>query len=489
MIPVLLLSVARLAAVSTPLVLAVGVNRAPVATVQPLEFADDDAAAAVELFGGDPRRTWLLTEPDASSQERFSGTMARAVVPSMESLRRAVRQMARQLEAEPAGSQTAAIIWIIGHGALDPSGQTYLAMADGKLSPDVLEREVIQPLRGAHRVHVIIDACHAASLVRWRAAVVPSTVTEARQAFAGDGRQLPHAGYLLAAASGQKTYEWNEIRSGVFSALVRGALRGAADADGNGRVTYDEVTAYVTSALQGIDLPDARPRVMAHPPRVEREAPLSQAEWFPDTLGLTAGLGRSGPVHIEDGRGVWLTGGLFERTHPGTLWLPRTSHLFLREGGREWALVADATRWQPSADPLPSETRARGPLERALKEGMFTVPFGPSYWRGYQAGATAVRAPAPVTTESAGPSPRRFLPALSIPAWSMAAALGGAALIAGAATLLHAYDYRTTTYQRQSLAARTSMLVAGALGAGLVGASLAALAVAGVASVVLVWAS
>lgn len=42
---------------ASPLVLAVGVNRAPVPDVQALEFADDDAAAAVELFDREGRRT------------------------------------------------------------------------------------------------------------------------------------------------------------------------------------------------------------------------------------------------------------------------------------------------------------------------------------------------------------------------------------------------------------------------------------------------
>lgn len=464
---------------SSPLVLAVGVNRAPVAEVEPLEFADDDAAAAAELFGGDPRRTWLLTEPDPSSQQRFAATMGRAVPPSMEAVRRAVRQMAQQIDEERGGADTTVIIWLIGHGAVDERGQPYLALAGGRLTPLALEREVLAPLHAAHRIHVIIDACHAATLVRWRAAVVPTTAAEVRQAFGGDSAQSPRVGYLLAAAAGQKTYEWNEIRSGVFSALVRGALRGAADADGNSRVTYDEATAYITSALQGIDVPDARPTVTARPPGVEREAPLSRAEWFAGGLGLTVDWGRPGAMHVEDARGVWLTGGLFERQHPAVLWLPAAPGMVLRQDNHEWELVADATRWVPAPQPLPQGARARGPLEKALKEGMFTVPFGPSYWRGYQAGAISRAAAEPVPpAEPGAPHFRRFLPLAALPPWAATAGLAGAAAAAGVVLGVSTYQYRTTTYQRQSVQARNAMLVAGGMGLALGTAVLLAAVVA-----------
>jgi hypothetical protein len=163
----------------------------------------------------------------------------------------------------------------------------------------------------------------------------------------------------------------------------------------------------------------------------------------------------------------------------------------LREGNREWELVADASRWVPAAQPLPPGARARGPLERALKEGMFTVPFGPSYWRGYQAGAagrpqvSVENAPA----AAAAPSARRFLPALAVPAWAVAAGLGGALLAVAAGGAVATYEYKTTTYQRQSILARTTMLGTGMAGLVLAALLLAAVGVSVAVTAVTFWLS
>ena len=478
-------------AASSPLVLAVGVNRSPVQGVAPLEFADDDAAAAVELFGTTRGRTWLLTKPDAQSQQRFAATMSNAVPPTVASVHRAVNQMAAALDKEPTGSNTPVVIWLVGHGAEDERGHPFMALQDGRLTQEMLEKDILEPLSAAHRIHVIIDACHAATLVRSRAAVEPARPQEALQAFGAALQEQPRVGYLLAAAAGQKTYEWNEIRSGVFSALVRAALRGAADADGDHQVTYDEASAYVTAALQGIALPDARPTVTSRPPPVERDAPLSRADWLLGTMDLTLTGASGNAVHVEDARGVWLAGGLFERAYPATLWLPRQDGMVLRDGTTEWELVADASAWKVSSQPLEQGARARGPLERALKEGMFTVPYGPSYWRGYQAGmtsATPEAPPAPVVTGRATPT-RRYAVWLALPPWAVAAGALGITLAVGGVGAWAAWQYATVTYQRQSLLARNIMVASGVVGLLLVTATVALGLLAGTVTALAIWLS
>jgi hypothetical protein len=448
----------------TPFVLAVGANAPSLANLAPLSFADDDAAGAAALFGANPGRTWLLTELDADSQDRFAGLAALARPPTVVQLRGAVREMAARIgDAADRGEQPVVIAWLVGHGAFDGGGQPFLALQDGALSSTDLVKDVIAPMQRAHRVHVIIDACHAEALVQWRAqihAVEPASVE--KRFFGADLVPPGNVGFLVASGAGEKTFEWAEMRAGVFSALARAGLRGAANVNGDDRVTYDELTAYVLAALQGVPLPDARPRIAGRPPGVERTAPLSQADWFKGAAVFATDRHALGPVHVVDARGNWLAGGRFEAGHEARLWLPQEAGMVLTGADGEWALdVGQAQQLSLGQRFDESDTRARGPVERALKEGLFSIPFGPSYARGYEAARAQSAVTMPPGAIRPVPARRHLLRLASIPAWVVAAGWSGAAVMATGLAGFHTADFLLTDLQRPAaLAARNAGLAA-----------------------------
>lgn len=452
-------------AASTPLVLAVGANHPWDGSLAPLNYADDDAVAAAELFG-DPSRTWLLTTLDKESQEVMPEWTSRAQAATRANLHQAVGAMVERIAQERREGQSPVVmVWLVGHGAYDRAGRPFLALEDAPLASDQLVREVIQPLSTAHRVHVFIDACHAEALVQWRAAVVNVGVEEVeRQSFGGVFARIPNAGVVVAASGDEKTWEWKEIGSGVFSALVRAGLRGAANANADACVTYDELTAYVTSALQGIPLPAARPSVMSRPPGLEHQAPLSCREWFQQSATLTADLSALGPIRIEDSRGRWLSGGRFEPKHQTTLWLPQGLQLAARAGEAEWGLVPGEPQTLHFGERVEARRiQTRGAVERAVEQGLFSVPFGPGYHRGYVA-AQAASYPSQST-----PAPTRrlqWLPWLGVPGVAVSGALLATWVVTVALMTWNIYRYTVTDLERPASEARQQAVVFGSISVG-----------------------
>lgn len=469
-----------------PFVLAVGVNHPARADLPPLRYADDDAAAAAELFGATPERTFLLSTMDDDTQEHFPELSKRARPATLAQLQAAVTQLAAAVHrAREAGEQPVVLVWLVGHGAFTKDGQPFVALEDAELTPLALHRDILLPLTDAHRVHVVMDACHAGAMVQWRASVEPTSEADVNQAaFVGTLQRPANVGFISAAAAHQRTFEWDEMRAGIFSALTRAALRGAANANGDGCVTYDEVAAYVSSALQGIGVPEARPQVITHAPAVERNAPLACEGWFLPRNTFKADLASLGSFHVEDSRGVWLTGGRFERGHDASLWLPASGSLTLRTDRGEWPLeqLQDGTLHQ-SAQPVVEGAHARGAVERAIKEGLFKVAYGPAYLHGFVA-ARPSEDTAPHV--SAPPRSRQWWKAaLAVPALLVTT---GSAMGAGVFVALAAWQtvlYAQTDLQRPAAEAR--LLATGGYGAALTAGVLALAGVAAAVAAVTWW--
>ena len=116
--------------------------------------------------------------------------------------------MASRLQAErAAGLQTEVVVWVVGHGAFDASGRFNVALEDGPLTAAAFDTLVLTPLLSAHRIHVLLDACHAEAILASRAAVQPDSAEEvSRQTFVEDLFGHGNVGFVLAAGAHQKTY-------------------------------------------------------------------------------------------------------------------------------------------------------------------------------------------------------------------------------------------------------------------------------------------
>lgn len=78
----------------------------------------------------------------------------------------------------------------------------------------------------------------------------------------------------MSTSADGEVFEWSEIGAGVFSHVVRSGLGGAADADADGRVSYAEIRAFVSTATADIRNPRYRPKLFARGPGGDDTAPI-----------------------------------------------------------------------------------------------------------------------------------------------------------------------------------------------------------------------
>lgn len=129
-----------------------------------------------------------------------------------------------------------------------------------------------------------------------------------RGARLGDREPLaarPDVGLLLSTSSARESHEWSEYQAGVFSHEVRSGLLGAADADGDGRVSYREIAAFVERANASVPNEKFRPDAFVKAStRTEAGALIDLRPGLAHRLELSGD--HPGHYLVEDGRGVRL---------------------------------------------------------------------------------------------------------------------------------------------------------------------------------------
>jgi hypothetical protein len=126
---------------------------------------------------------------------------------------------------------------------------------------------------GADEAHVILDSCNSFFVVNPRKPGGRRFATP-RDAAEKLSRRLPNVGVFLSTSAESEVFEWSELQSGVFSHTVRSGLMGAADANHDGRVSYEELAAFVATAAAEIKNPLYRPKVFARGPNGDGERTL-----------------------------------------------------------------------------------------------------------------------------------------------------------------------------------------------------------------------
>ncbi|HSY41924.1 MAG TPA: hypothetical protein VLA79_20445 [Polyangia bacterium] len=403
----------------------VGVNQSVDPDAHPLRYADDDAAAYLELFRALGARTYLLSRFDESTRRLHPQAVAEAYDPRRRELDRMVEQVSADVAlARRRGVPTIVYFIYAGHGGVE-NGRGYLALEDARLYGADLEQLIVDRVGGAE-THFIVDACYSAFLAVSRG---PGGERQEARGFStlGGLAARPGVGLLLSTSSARESHEWSEFQAGVFSHEVRSGLLGAADADGDGQISYREIAAFVDRANAPIPNERLRPDVYAKEPASARTL-----------LDLRPGLARRleldgqhpGHYFIEDARGVRLAD--FHNAPGQPLHLMRPvgdGPLYLRKlgeqagGDLEYLMdAAPAVLRLEDLHPQPSTTAARGAAQDSFRL-LFSLPFSQQV-----VDAFVERQPTLVAS-SVGDvppaSPRRRAIAVGLIAVGAAAAAGG----------------------------------------------------------------
>lgn len=377
--------------------LVIGNNRPPAGDerLAPLRYADDDALRYFALFRSAGHAA-LLTVPDAATQRRYAGRLPPARPPALAELRSAFAGFVADMERDRArGLQPVLFLTYSGHGAQDESGAHYLSFLDGGLTQQVLYDEFLARVPNTE-VHLIIDACNAGGVVGTRGPLEGQAANEAEAelvTLSDEQRgsivarsslaRFPFVGALIASSSGQETHEWSRVEAGVFSHEVLSALLGGADVNGDLRIEYSEVLAFVMSANQAVRDPRAVARVVVHPPPSKPHAlliDLAALEGARYLIGSGDELARLSLI-MPDGHRL-LDVHLRGRSR-AVLALPAVPGIYARRDDRE-AEIPDDARVVPVASLrfVPRDAQERGSLDRTLRDALFAAEFSVDYYRG-----------------------------------------------------------------------------------------------------------
>jgi len=428
-----------------------------------LSFADDDALAVHELARTVARRSVVLTLPDRATQARYPSSLE-ARPPSVGELRRALAELGADIDkAACAGDEVAVWIFYSGHGWLDDSGRANLTLADGALSQDMLYDEVLPALSG-RTVHLMIDACHAEALIRPRDLTAETTEISASEvastSLRGRLSRLPNVGVVMASASNTQAHEWDDYQTGVFTHELLSGLRGGADVNGDGRVEYSEIAAFLAAANRGVTDPRARLTSLVVAPKLFPRAAILDLHGARDVAHLKGRAHHLGGIRIDDERGNRLVDLRAEAGFFVDVVVPASEPILLSNEDGEVTFLPSADR-PTNIEDLSLETRrlrSRGVVVEAMRRGLFSAEFGPSYYGGFLDGADRRMVPVDLSPAgvqvAAGPTQHAGRHPAAWPALTFgAAALTTAGVFAVLAARAYG-DFQGTNLELESMAAR-----------------------------------
>jgi Caspase domain len=360
--------------------LIVGVNASVDPGTPVLRYADDDAARYLELFRSLGARAYVLTRLDEDTQRLHPQLAAEALLPVRGDFERAVASLARDVrQARERRVKTLLYFVYAGHGNVK-EGRGYITLEDAQLDAEALDSRVVDAI-DADQTHFIVDACDSYFLALGRG---PGGQRHEAHGFAGwQGlRVRDSVGLLLSTSSARESHEWSGFQAGVFSHEVRSALYGAADADGDGQVSYREASAFIERANQAIPNERYRPNVYARSPRDSPVLLDLRAKW---RSRIDVPAARTGHYLLEDSRGIRLADFHNDAAPAYVIRPPHSGRLYMRRLDDDVEFVVPGEPEEVALAELePAEPRdhARGAAGDAYQL-LFSLPFGPGVVRAY----------------------------------------------------------------------------------------------------------
>jgi hypothetical protein len=375
-------------------------NRSLDPGVRPLQFADDDGAKTWELFSLFADRASLFVVLDRDTARMHPDAARHAESPERASIFYQLARYNAEMERDILRGDEPELFFIYaGHGDVDPDGQGYINLRDGKLTRAELYRDIVGPSK-ARFVHVIIDACKSYFMVnargntrKWqddRVAPAESEKSQSQlQAFLEEEQldRYPRAGVIVATSGVQETHEWARYRGGILSHELRSALSGAADVNGDGRIEYSELRAFLAAANARVRNPEARVDVFARAPALDRHRALIDLHAATENariLHFPPGLG--GKFFVEDERGVRFADLNKESQSSFDMLISARYGYFLRSDDQETEVPLGMQRvdagglsWHPRA------IASRGALDSTFRQDLYAEPYGRGFYDGFVA--------------------------------------------------------------------------------------------------------
>lgn len=361
--------------------------------LSPLSYADDDGARWFELMSLGGKNIKLLSVLDRRTQIRHPAAAQVARTPTRTELDVALGEIFLAMKkARDQGLRTSFYFIYVGHGSVIGNDGGAMHLLDSYFTRDMLFEAVIKASPAATN-HIIIDACNAYLMVASRGADPEDIrIEQAINNFLAQeylGR-YPNTGVLLATSSSRQVHEWSRYQAGIFSHEVRSAMAGAGDVDRDRMVTYSEVEAFVAAANNGIEDPSARLEVFAKPPQINLKEPVFSSTWIRQTPLLVVPERLAGRWWLEDGRGVRFADFHSEDDEVLTLALVPQSIYFLRNQYEEIPIPIQAHQDVFDASSLgrrPLRIFSRGSEALSFQKGLFSMPFGEAFYRGFVSSA------------------------------------------------------------------------------------------------------
>ena len=396
----------------------IGNNQPPEPGPPALRYADDDAVMTDVLLHEAGVFSLALVRLDAVSREVHASWRPYGLPRSADFLRARELIRAKMRQAQAEGAAVELMLFYSGHGDVE-HGEGYLALEDQHLTRSLLY-ELLADI-GASRSHVIIDACKSYFMAYARG--------EKRVRFAGAVKApvpagLRNTGFILSTSSDRESHEWERYEGGILSHELHSALRGAADVNLDGQVSYEELTSFLTTVNGAIKNPRFRPDILVRAP--EDDFTRTFLRWPLDRRPLAVEPAGWDHFFVESSAGDRL---LDAHPAPGQvlhLRVPEERPLFIRRNDGTGEQVVGLRGAMRVGEPAPSNTDvgARGSAYGYAYQSLFELPFGARDVRSFRGAALRE-----VTIDDAQrPPPLEAAPALRL-ATAVIALTG---LIAGA---------------------------------------------------------
>ncbi|APR85937.1 Hypothetical protein A7982_11286 [Minicystis rosea] len=238
-----------------------------------LHYADDDGVKYAEVFRmlAPEANVHLLTELDRDSALLFPHLKGKLKPPTRAEVTATAAVIAHAVaDVRKLGVEVDFYFVFAGHGDVD-HGKGFLELRDSRFTSD--DVEALLKSVPSTRAHVILDSCNSFFVLNARK---PGgrRVGVSEDAAKSLHERLPNVGVFLSTSAEAEVFEWSELQSGIFSHAVRSGITGAADANRDGMVSYDELRAFVDLASSKVKNPLYRPKVFARGPHGRAEQPI-----------------------------------------------------------------------------------------------------------------------------------------------------------------------------------------------------------------------